>query len=264
MQADVSTQIVEQIGDKGKINWSEGYVEATGVGKPPEIYIGKPQAHPLALRMARIDAFRNLLETTKGVRVNSTKVVKDFTTQNDAINTEVSGLVKAANIVSQEYMYDGTVVMTVRMPLSGSFTQIILSKAHDKKPEENPSAIPAMTLSEASAAVYTGVVVDARGIKAHPAMSPRILDENGKEVYGSMIVVGEYAVQQGMSGYTRDLAAAQTNPRVASKPVSIRGIKAEGAGRSDIVIRNADADKIRASKDYSSFLRKCRVMVVLD
>jgi hypothetical protein len=33
------TQIVEQMGDKGKINWSEGYIEAVGIGAPPERYI---------------------------------------------------------------------------------------------------------------------------------------------------------------------------------------------------------------------------------
>ena len=29
------TQIVEQMGDKGKINWSEGYIEAVGIGPLP-------------------------------------------------------------------------------------------------------------------------------------------------------------------------------------------------------------------------------------
>ena len=90
------------------------------------------------------------------------------------------------------------------------------------------------------------------------------LDENGKEVYGSMNVDKEYAVQQGMSGYARDLTAAQSNARVTNSPVSVKGLKTEGAGRSDIVIANADAEKIRASGDNQSFLKKCRVMIVLD
>ena len=95
-------------------------------------------------------------------------------------------------------------------------------------------------------------------------MSPRILDENGKEVYGSMNVDREYAVQQGMSGYARDLTAAQSNPRVTNNPVSVKGVKTEGPGRSDIVISTADAEKIRSASDNLSFLKKCRVMIVLD
>lgn len=261
------TQIVEQMGDKGKINWSEGYIEAVGIGAPPERYIGKPQARPMALRAARVDAYRNLLEVTKGVRVDSATVVKDFTVQSDVISAQVEGLVKGAKVANQEYMSDGTVEVTLRMPFAGGFSQIIVPKALDKKPEVAPPAAPSVAPPAppaVSGVVYTGMVIDARGIQARPAMSPRILDENGKEVYGSMNVDREFAVQQGMSGYARDLTAAQSNPRVTNNPVSVKGIKTEGPGRSDIVISSADAEKIRSASDNLSFLKKCRVMVVLD
>jgi hypothetical protein len=282
-------QIVEQMGDKGKINWSEGYIEAVGIGAPPEKYMGKPNARPLALRAAKIDAYRNLLEVTKGVRVDSTTVVRDFTVESDVINAQVDGLVKGARVANQEYMSDGTVEVTLRMPLSGGFSQIIIPKALGKRPElappspppavppETPAAPPEtpVTPPETPAApapsaptpageVYTGMVVDARGLQARPAMAPKVIDENGKEVYGSMNVDKEYAVQQGMSGYARDLTAAQSNPRVTNNPVSVKGIKTVGPGRADIVISNADADKIRGVSENLTFLKKCRVMIVLD
>ncbi|MCX5854398.1 MAG: hypothetical protein NTZ24_07475 [Deltaproteobacteria bacterium] len=257
------TQIIEQMGDKGKINWTAGYIEALGIGAPPERYIGKPQARPMALRAARVDAYRNLLEVTKGVRVDSTTVVKDFTVESDVIRASVEGLVKGAKVVNQEYMSDGTVEVTVRMPIAGGFSQIIIPKALEKKPEVAPPAAPPAAPAPAGV-IFTGMVIDARGIQARPAMSPRILDENGKEVYGSMNVDREYAVQQGMSGYARDLTAAQSNPRVTNNPVSVKGVKTEGPGRSDIVISTADAEKIRSVSDNLSFLKKCRVMIVLD
>jgi hypothetical protein len=296
------TQIVEQMGDKGKINWSEGYIEAVGIGAPPERYIGKPQARPMALRAAQVDAYRNLLEVTKGVRIDSETLVKDFTVESDIIKAQVEGLVKGAKVFNREYMSDGTVEVTLRMPLAGGFSKIVVPKALDKQQQmpqtptpqvetpvappaipqvETPVAPPAIPQVEqpvappapqvqtpaappASSVVYTGMVVDARGIQARPAMSPRILDENGKEVYGSMNVDREYAIQQGMTGYARDLTAAQSNQRVTNNPVSVKGVKTEGAGRSDIVISNADADMIRSAADNLSFLKKCRVMVVLD
>jgi hypothetical protein len=256
------TQIVEQMGDKGKINWSEGYIEAVGIGAPPERYIGRPQARPMALRAAKVDAYRNLLETTKGVRIDSTTVVKDFTVESDVINAQVAGLVKGAKVVNQDYLSDGTVEVTLRMPMAGGFAQVIIPKALEKKPEATPPAPPAGPAP--SGDVFTGMVVDARGLQARPAMAPKVLDENGKEVYGSMNVDKEFAVQQGMSGYARDLTAAQSNPRVTNNPVSVKGVKTEGPGRADIVISNADADKIRGAADNMTFLKKCRVMIVLD
>jgi hypothetical protein len=108
------------------------------------------------------------------------------------------------------------------------------------------------------------MVVDARGLQARPAMSPKILDENGKEVYGSTNVDRDYAVQQGVSGYARDLTAAQSNQRVTNNPVSLKGIRTDGPGRSDIIISNADADVIRSSAETMNVLKKCRVMIVLD
>jgi hypothetical protein len=108
------------------------------------------------------------------------------------------------------------------------------------------------------------MVIDARGIAARPAMSPRILDEDGKEVYGSANVDREFAVQQGMSGYARDLNAAQSNQRVTNNPVTLKAVKTSGAGRTDVIISNADAQQIRASAENAGFMKKCRVMIVLD
>lgn len=292
--------LIESIGTNGKVNWSAGYVEAIGIGAPPESAYGKPTARPLALRAARVDAYRNLLEVVKGVRVDATTEVKDFTVSNDTIRAQVEGMVKGAEVRKQDYMSDGTVEVTLRMPLGGDLTKAVLpiprvvkSITFDRPaaplaPEpppaapEPPPASPALPVpapqapappaaappAPAPAApqvmIFTGMVVDARGIQARPAMSPKIIDENGQEVYGSMQVEREYAVQQGMSGYSRDLSAAQGNARVTNNPLTIKGVKTDGPGKSNIVISNDDAGKIRSSGENMSFLKKARVMIVLD
>jgi hypothetical protein len=83
-------------------------------------------------------------------------------------------------------------------------------------------------------------------------------------VYGSMFVDREYAVQQGMTGYARDLTAAQSNERVTNNPLTVKGVKSEGPGKSNVVISNADAGQLRAASENLTFLKKCRVMIVLD
>lgn len=271
------TQLVEQIGVNGSVNWTTGVLEAVGIGAPPERFYGKPQARPMALRAAKLDAYRNLLEVVKGVRVNSTTLVEDFAVKSDTIRTQVDGLVKGAQIVKKEYLSDGTVEMTMRMSLSGGLMQVLLPKVVEVEQAEKPAvALPERELPTVpgkeevisppapAGVVYTGLVLDARGIQARPAMSPKVVDENGQEVYGSMQVDREFAVQQGMSGYARDLTAAQSNSRVTNNPVTIKGLKAVGPGRSNIVISNADAQMIRAAAENLVFLKKCRVMVVLD
>ena len=258
---------VEKVG-QGSVNWSAGYIEAVGIGAPADKSIGKANARPMALRAAKVDALRNLLEITKGVQVDSATSVKDFTVESDVINTQVSGLVKGAVVVDQQYLSDGTVEVRLRMPLYGNLAQIIMPLAIAKPPaapapSEPVAPAPAVTASAAPIA-YTGMVVDARGIQARPAMSPRVFDEDGKEVYGSSNVDREYAVQQGMSGYARDLTAAQSNQRVTANPVTVKALRTNGPGKSDLIISNADAQQIRASAENMTFMKKCRVMVVLD
>ncbi|HID29504.1 MAG TPA: hypothetical protein EYP19_05810 [Desulfobacterales bacterium] len=271
---------LQQVGGHGSINWSEGIMTAVGIGTPPEKYYGKPQARPMALRAAQLDAYRNLLEVTKGVRVDSTTVVKDSMVESDMIRSQVEGMVKGAQIVKKEYLSDGTVEVTLAMSLHGGFAQLILPKDIKQVPEIKtiPQAVPSppkvgeapappspeATTPTAAPTIYTGLVVDASGLNARPAMSPKVFDENEQEVYGSGYVSREFAVQQGMAGYARDMTSAQSNPRVTNEPFTVKGLRTTGPGKSNIVISNADAAKIRSASENLSFLKKCRVMIVLD
>ena len=256
--ADSSQNFIEKK-DKGFIDWTTGMVQAKGIGAPPEKDYGKPQARPMALRAATLDAYRNLLEIINGVRVDSTTVVRDYAVESDVIMSKVQGMIQGAEEINKEYLSDGTVEVTVQMSLRGGFSQLLLPE--EIKPLE--SIKPAVPVQQTSA-VLTGLVVDARGLKTRPAMSPKILDENGQEVYGSAFVSREYAVQQGMSGYAKDPLAAQQNQRVADNPLTVKGLRTEGAGRSDIVISNADAAKLRSASENLSFMKQCRVMIVVD
>jgi len=271
--------LVEQSGN-GSINWSKGVVEAIGIGAPPEKYYDKPQARPMALRAAKIDAMRNLLEATKGVQIDSNTTVVDFMVDSDVISARVQGMVRGAKIVKQEYLSDGTVEITMQMHLNGGFSQLVLPKEimqvesirpvappPEPAPVETadpPARTPAAPAPNAESIVYTGLVVDARGIDVRPAMAPKVLDESNQEVYGSAFVSREFAVQQGMSGYARDLTGAQSNTRVTSNPLTVKGLRTEGSGRSNVVISNADAASLRGASEHLSFLKRCRVMIVVD
>jgi hypothetical protein len=258
--------LIEQMAS-GSINWSTATILSKGIGVPPQKSYGKPQARPLALRAARLDAMRNILEALQGVRIDSTTVVRNFATESDVILAKVEGMVKGAKVVHQEYMSDGTVEVTVEMSLLGGFSQLVLPS--EIKQVEAVLPVQGAKTSKTAASTptpspFTGLVVDARGLKVKPAMAPKILDENGKEVYGSAYVSREYAVQIGMSGYTKDIKEANLNARVTNNPLAVKGLRADGPGSSNIVISNLDASRIRSTSENLSFLKKCRVLIVLD
>jgi len=253
-----SQEVVEQK-TEGIINWSRGVIQAKGIGVLHNKLPDHVKARSTALKNARLDACRKILEVAKGIRIDGTTVVGDYEGKNDIIMSKIESMVNSADVVKKEYFSDGTVEVTMEMNLRGGFAQLVLPE--EIRPLESIRTIAPVNNSPA---VFTGLVVDTGGLGIKPVMAPKILDENAREVYGSAFVSREYAVQQGMSGYSKDLAAAQDNRRVADNPLTVKGLRTEGVENSDVVISNTDARRLRSASENLSFMKKCRVIIVVE
>jgi hypothetical protein len=249
--------VIDPVGSTGKVDWTTGVITAVGIGAPPAQPANAAQARAMAERAAQVVALRNLLEAIKGVRVDSTTLVENFMVTSDVIRTEVSGFVQGATVMDKKYMSDGSVEVTVGMKLTGALADALLPKG----PLTPPTGLGG-TATPGQA--YTGLIVDARGLGVRPAMVPKVLNEDGKEVYGSSWVNRDYAVREGMVGYLKDPVAAQANPRVTDKPLMIKALKVSGDARVDLVVSNADAAMLHGAAQNLSFLEKCRVIVLVD
>jgi hypothetical protein len=82
----------------GSINWEEGFIKATGQGtaRPSD---NKGFDQMAATRAATVIAYRTLLETIKGVRIDSTTRVENLMLKEDLITAQVSGIVRGAKVV---------------------------------------------------------------------------------------------------------------------------------------------------------------------
>ena len=270
----VAEQQVIETTEKGSINWTLGLVQGKGTSAPQDKANDKSNTNPETTRNARRDASRNILDSILRVQVDATTTVKDIALENDIIMAEIEGMVRKAQEVKNEYLSDGTVVLTLQMSLRGGFAQLILPQdikqvetvkpiTQVQKSTSSPSSAPENSPDPAPQ-VFTGLIVDARELKARPAISLKIFDEAGQEVYGSVYVSREFAVQEGMSGYVQDLSAAQADSRIGSNPLTVKGLRKQGSGSSDLVISNADASRLRSASEHLSFLKKCRVIIVID
>jgi hypothetical protein len=102
----------------GEINWVDGYISATGNGAAA-VKGNMAQARPMAKRAAIADAYRNLLETIKGVKVDSSTTVENFMVSTDIIKTQVEGVVKGTRLFKETFepQQDGSVLATVEIRL---------------------------------------------------------------------------------------------------------------------------------------------------
>jgi len=134
----------------------------------------------------------------------------------------------------------------------------------DKKPEPapQPPMVPDQSTTQFKGGKATGVVIDGRGLGLKPALLPKIIDPQGQEIYVGQVVARTNAVEQGVAGYAKDVNAAANNFRVTDNPAVIKGVRASGAARTDIVLSQADSQILRDLGKKGDFLQYCRVIFV--
>lgn len=75
----------------------------------------------MAMRAARVDAYRNLAEQVNGFRISGNTTVSAFVTQNDSMRTYVDAYLTGARLVGVIPIADGNFEATVELDLSPNF-----------------------------------------------------------------------------------------------------------------------------------------------
>jgi hypothetical protein len=261
-----------ELKENGYINWTSGVVEARGTAIPPNYsYYGKAQTNrQKILARATSKAQHNLLETIVGLRINAESRVIDIVEISPSIMAQLRGMIQKTPEIEnlRQLKYDGTVEVWSRMNLSGGFSQLILPPEIQHIEPIKQVVIPrnykTHQTQSRSSRIYSGMVVDARGMQAAPVLAPRVLDENLEEVFGPSFVSREFAVQHGVARYTTDIGEARLNARVSENPLIVKALKVIWPGRCDYIISNADTAKLKSASEHLKFLKECRVIIVLD
>jgi hypothetical protein len=264
---------LNEVLSSGCIDWSTGTVRASGIGAPTQSDEGNAAGSPAGIQnTARRLAYANLLLTLNAIRINAFSRVADRMARSAAFSEGLATLARNATVTHQEYLSDGTVEIELTMNLTGGFNQFVL-------PEEirQVDSVTAVTISAPAAdspttpsasadgePPNTGLIIDASETDARPCLVPVVVDESGEVVYGPAFVSREFAVTQGMCGYATTLTAACQDKRVGSRPMVVKAIRTRSTGKTDLVISNADAARLRSSAIHLDFMKACRVTIVMN
>ncbi len=275
-QADSASELIEIL-PTGVINWTQGNLVANGdcFSTDPEPGQGSDQQNGMLVR-ARRQAEQNLLETLGQVRIDANRNVSHLMALNEVIQVRLEQMTRVTPQTREKQLPGGGMEVTLQMTLLGGPAQLMLPMEIKQveavtpivhSPSEGFAAAAGVSEPQAAArdvGHYTGLILDARGIGARPVMVPLIVDESGKEVYGAAFVSREYAVQIGICQYVHGLENAANLPRVAPAPLVVKGLRTLYERNCDIVISNSDAAKLRDASANLTFLRQCRVIIVMD
>ncbi len=83
----------------------------------------------MAMRAAKLDAYRNLAEQIYGFQITASTTVNAFATQSDSVRTYVETFIRGAKVVSMTASHDGTYEATVELSLPPGFGDCIVQGA---------------------------------------------------------------------------------------------------------------------------------------
>ena len=238
----------------GWINWDRQVIKAVGHGVLPGDAENEAQARLMARSAAIADAYRNLAMVTKGVRVTGDTCVKNYVTESDEVRLKVEGFIRGGEIISEKQLSDRSFEVILEAPLTGD--EGLYAGLSSALPCEGESAT-------GTDGRFTGLLIDARGCDVKPAMSPKVYDEDGNEVYGTVNCSPDYAIEVGIAGYPRSMEQALKSPRLGAKPLVIKAAKRGPKFATDVLISNADAARVRDADSRSGFLGRCGVSILL-
>lgn len=265
--------------EKGLVDWTNNYVEATGMAVAPTGTRGA-QAKALARRGAMLDLQRNLLEFLVGVQIDADTRMENFMAE-DRVRSELHGIIRNVEATSGEW--DGeSYVMKGRIKLGQIRTLIAPSLPPAPAVYPEVGAGPDITIYEepeieveishraprkpgtprkstGGKARYTGLVIDVRHLPYVPSMTFQVYDASGRAVYGMNFVNRSSFLSSGICSYFSNINAAKGEIFVASNPIVTKAIRL-GKSNVDIFISNSVAAKIRSSS--YDFRKDCKVIIV--
>ena len=240
-------------------DWHSQKITVTGSGVVPPGVHGA-QARIMAKRAAVADAYRQLAEVVKGVQVDATTTVEMAMIQSDTVNLSVSAVIRGARIIGENFTTDGAYEVTMELPIfgvSGGLAEAVLERPAYVEPFPEPETQKISANIHISInGGYTGLIIDCRGFRVQPVMSPVIKNAHGQKIYGHKNIDPDYVIANGMASYADSMSQAS---RAGSNPLIIKAVDVEDFN-SNPVVSMEDARRILSENKSAHFLENTAVV----
>ncbi len=240
-----------------------------GEGVPKKGVTGA-QKRLTAVTAAKVVAQRRLVELLEGVAVVSETTVKDSELASDTIKTAVTGFIKGAQVVMQDWnAQEESALVIIKVGMNGpkGFAAVmyekILTEPKIKQELDKPVYVPPADVPAAAPAVYDGLIIDATEYSFRPALINRIFNPKGEVLYDPAKISQKVLVEQGCGEYTNsvDKARAALGKRGVKNPLVVKA--AGTVSPSDLQVAEITAAEIFAANQTSGFMADARVAFVL-
>lgn len=166
----------------------------------------------------------------------------------------------------------GQTVLASMFPTSGIYMVVVdggritdMKKVSESLPSDTNSLVKG-TASEVKpqSGPYTSLIIDATGLKVDRAMSPKVRKIDGSEVWGTLSVTPDFAIENGVVGYATTMEMALKSSRCGGNPLVIKAVgRQAGAAACDVTVSDEDAARVLSENSSTKFLDACKVVFVV-
>ncbi len=264
---------VQSFEEGGTITWGNGGIAVIRVLEKPE-QGSSEKLTPLDVRRAATQARKQMLDMVMSVRIDSKRTISAFLSGDDELSAGVRGLIQNSPF-KRPAMFDEGGEIRVSESFRGKLSELVLPTTIQFQsgipPRLSTSMEQSMSFADkapeatgSGASGYTGLIVDARGLKVTPALAPVVYGQDGLGAYGFFLVSRENAINNGIIAYASTSDPAVLRSRVGSRPLAVKALSTYGSWRTDLVISSPMARLVRAIMYPGDILDQCRVVIVID
>ena len=259
---------VQSVGEGGTIAWGNGDIAVVrAVAKSNN---ETTPYSPLAVRKAVSKARRLLLDMVINTRINAKQTVSAAIADDRELFAQIRGLIHNS-LFQGPSQFDEEGAVQVSEKFRGQLAELILPTTIQFQSGIAPKLSTYMAQEETELEVvgsivtgYTGVIIDARGLKITPALAPVIYGREGLGAYGAFLVSRSNAVNKGVVAYADTADLAVLKERVGNNPLRVKAVSAYGSWRTDLIVETDMGRLVRAIMKYGDIVKNCRVVIVMD
>jgi hypothetical protein len=268
----VSSASYSAVGKAPVDNQARQMLYATGEGAVPSSreQPNRAKAYLQGKTYAKMDAVANLVKMARGTMISYCSTGSNHVAET-SIKEEIKGVMESVQVMSVKKRPEGkdTIVeVTVRAPAPRPVKAV--EKELPAKQADESANVPSWIAradqpARRQADGYSGLVINAQGLRLVRCMSPKILRPDGSEVWGTVKADYDFVSDYGIVGYALSLGEAISNRRAGDRPLVLRAMgRGDSASKGDLVVSREDAELILAEDRRSGFLRDFRVIIVVD
>ena len=203
---------------------------------------------------ARARARENLVDLIKQVNFDG-RTVAELMVSDRLIESRVESLVSSAFQQGEiEYLEKNQVAIALAVKMSGLAEILVDAEGYLKESMSRPAYLITRSIVPKSERI-SGIVIDARNV-------PKIFNEDYNLVYGPRHYTRSRSVNRGPIGYAHSMDDSNVIRRVGKTPLMVE-VKTS-SDDINLMVSNADAERIRDADKKFGVLSDCKVLVLLQ